>query len=48
MVRSLPQIGTYSEFPYAYYQALRASRTLSAAIGETKYSHFSMTDPGPA
>ena len=37
MVRRLPKIGTYSEFPFSYYEVLRDhGRTLAAAFRDFK------------
>lgn len=50
MVRHLPKMGTISEFPYPYYQALHDhTTTLVTTFGETgKYMHFALTDPEPS
>src|SRR5207245_2630598 len=50
MVKYVPKIGAYSEFPYSYYQALYDhATTLAATFGETIYqTHFALTDPEPA
>ena len=51
MVQQFPKpLGVRSEFPYAYYEALRDhSKTLGSVFAETEwYEHFRMTDPEPA
>jgi predicted permease len=50
MVEHDPKIRTYSNFPYAYYEALHDHATnLAATFGETgKDFHFTMSDPEPA
>jgi hypothetical protein len=49
MVQRAPKLGTYSNFPYAYYQALHDhTTTLAAVFGESKYYHFRLADPEPA
>jgi hypothetical protein len=51
MVQHLPKpIGVRSEFPYAYYKALRDhTKTLRSVFAETEwYEHFRMTQPEPA
>ena len=49
MVQRAPKLGTYSNFPYAYYQALHDhTTTLAAVFGESKYYHFRLTDPETA
>ena len=50
MVQHIPKIGTYSDFPYPYYEALHDhATTLAATFGEAgKYMHFALTDPEPA
>lgn len=51
MVQRLPKpLGVRSEFPYAYYKALRdRSKTLSSVFAETVWQdHFRMTQPEPA
>ena len=49
MVQRAPKLGTYSNFPYAYYQALHShTTTLAVVFGESKYYHFRLTDPEPA
>src|SRR5580704_14792548 len=45
MVQHLPRIGTRSDFPVKYYEALRDhSTTLAAVFGETADYPFAMTD----
>ncbi len=48
MVQKLPKLGSRSEFPYAYYRALRDhAETLGAVFGETGEDvAFRMTAPG--
>ena len=51
MVQRLPKpLGLRSEFPVAYYKALRErSKTLDSVFAETEwYEHFRMTEPEPA
>ena len=50
MVQHFPKIGTQSNFPYVYYEALHDhATTLAATFAETgKYFHFAMSDPEPA
>ena len=50
MVQDLPKLGLRSEFPYAYYRALRDhAGSLSAIAAETGYDqHFNLDAPGPA
>jgi putative ABC transport system permease protein len=50
MVQYLPKVGTHSDFPYPYYEALHDHvTTLAATFGDTgKYMHFALTDPEPA
>lgn len=51
MVQRLPKpLGLRSEFPFAYYKALREhSKTLGSVFGETEWhEHFRMTEPEPA
>ncbi len=51
MVQRLPRpLGARSEFPYAYYKALRDhSKTLGSVFAETEWhDHFRMTEPEPA
>ena len=49
MVQHIPNIGTYTDFPYPYYEALHDhATTLAATFGEAwKYMHFALTDPKP-
>ena len=48
MVQRTPKLGTYSNFPYACYQALHDhATTLATVFGESKYYHFRLTDPAP-
>jgi predicted permease len=49
MVQHIPKIGTYSDFPYPYYEALHDhAATLATTFGEAwKYMHFALTDPEP-
>jgi predicted permease len=49
MVQRAPKLGTYSNFPYAYYEALHDhATTLAAVFGGSEYYHFRLTDPEPA
>src|SRR6266704_558142 len=51
MVQRLPKpLGLRSEFPFAYYKALRNhSKTLGSVFAETAWhEHFRMTQPEPA
>ena len=49
IVQHRPRIGTDSNFPRAYYEALRDhATTLASVFGATgSYLHFAMTDPAP-
>src|SRR5580658_6526333 len=49
MVQRLPKIGTQSNFPLQYYEALRDhSTTLAAVFAETTDYPYAMSDPLPA
>ncbi len=49
MVQRLPKIGTRSNFPLQYYEALRDhSTTLAAVFGETDDYAYTMSEPAPA
>jgi predicted permease len=50
MVQYRPKQGTYSSFPYAFYESLHdGTSAFSQIFGEAGlYMHFALTEPGPA
>lgn len=49
LVQYLPRLGARSDFPHAYYEALRShSTTLASVFGDAgEYEHFVMSSPAP-